>query len=105
MRSFRYLLTFSLGAFVMLATVLAVDRAAPGALDRLQVALGPEDAAPIAVVPAAVPGAAKSGTPAPVAVVPAAGVELPVIVAPTEVGALGLMIPVQGVPAAKLVDT
>jgi murein DD-endopeptidase MepM/ murein hydrolase activator NlpD len=101
MRSFRYLLTFSLGAFAMLATVLAVDRAAPGALDRVQVALGPESA-PVTAAPAAVPVAA---TPAPVPVAPARGVELPVVVAPTAVGALGLMIPVQGVAAAKLVDT
>jgi murein DD-endopeptidase MepM/ murein hydrolase activator NlpD len=105
MRSFRYLLTFTLGAVAMLATVLAVDRASPGTLDRVQVALGPKESAPAAVAPVAVPGAAQLATPAPTAVVPTSGVELPVVVAPTAVGALGLMIPVQGVPAAKLVDT
>ena len=105
MRSFRYLLTFSLGAVAMLATVLAVDRAAPGALDRVQVALGPEGPAPVAVVPSAAPGAATPATPSPVVVAPSRGVELPVTVAPTAAGALGLLIPVQGVAAAKLVDT
>lgn len=102
MRSLRYLLTFTLGAAAMLATVLVVDRASPGTLDRVQVALGPEESAPVAVAPSAVPGVAQPATPA---VVPVAGVELPVVVAPTAVGALGLLIPVQGVPAAKLVDT
>jgi murein DD-endopeptidase MepM/ murein hydrolase activator NlpD len=105
MRSFRYLLTFTLGAVAMLATVLAVDRASPGTLDRVQIALGPEESAPAAVAPVAVPGVAQPATPAPVVVAPSGGVELPVVVAPTAVGALGLMIPVQGVPAAKLVDT
>jgi murein DD-endopeptidase MepM/ murein hydrolase activator NlpD len=100
MRSFRYLLTFTLGAIAMLATVLAVDRASPGTLDRVQVALGPKETAPAATAPVAVPGIAQPAVPAPVP-----GVELPVVVAPTAVGALGLMIPVQGVPAAKLVDT
>jgi murein DD-endopeptidase MepM/ murein hydrolase activator NlpD len=104
MRSFRYLLTFTLGAVAMLATVLAVDRASPGALDRVQVALGPEEPAP-ASAPSAAPGVAQPATPAPVAAAPSGGVELPAMVAPTSVGALGLLIPVQGVPAAKLVDT
>ncbi|HEY0154290.1 MAG TPA: M23 family metallopeptidase [Longimicrobium sp.] len=100
MRSLRYLLTFTLGAVAMLATVLAVDRASPGTLDRVRVALGPKESAPAPTAPVAVPGVAQPAPPAPVP-----GVELPVVVAPTAVGALGLMIPVQGVPAAKLVDT
>jgi murein DD-endopeptidase MepM/ murein hydrolase activator NlpD len=104
MQSFRYLLTFTLGAAAMLATVLAVDRASPGVLDSVQVALGPESA-PVAAVPSAVPGAEKPATRAPIPATPSGGVELPVVVTPTGVGALGLLIPVQGVPAAKLVDT
>jgi len=102
MRSFRYLLTFTLGAAAMLATVLAVDRASPGALDRVQVALGPEEPATADAAPFAVPGAAQPAAPA---AVPSGGVELPAAVAPTALGALGLLIPVQGVAAAKLVDT
>ncbi len=89
MRSFRYLLTFSLGAFAMLATVLAVDRAAPGVLDRVQVALGPEESPPVGAAPSAEPGAAKSAAAPPAARLPSGGVELPVMVAPTAVGRWG----------------
>lgn len=102
MRSLRYLLTFTLGAVAMLATVLAVDRASPGALDRVQVALGPEESAPAVAAPSALPGVVEPAAPG---VVPSGRVELPVVVAPTAAGAVGLLIPVQGVPAAKLVDT
>jgi murein DD-endopeptidase MepM/ murein hydrolase activator NlpD len=95
----------------MLGLVLAVTWSAPGTLDRLHAALGyqhPPSAAaserPGAGVPAAEPRV--------VAVAPPAGPAAPppspaVAVLPAAVpeNALGLLIPVQGVLAASLVDT
>ncbi len=108
MRTSRFLLPFTFGAIVMLAAVLAVDRAAPVVLDRTRVALGGREAAPRPVVgpavPAAVPDGMRSATVGPpVVVAPSDMVELPVAVAPLP-GA-GLLIPVQGVAASSLVDT
>jgi murein DD-endopeptidase MepM/ murein hydrolase activator NlpD len=109
MRSSRFLLPFSLGAISMLGAVTLIAWAAPGVLDRVEVALRPETAAPVPALPA------PAAPPATVAVRPADPVPDPpsVIAAPPAVPAaplpspagLGLLIPVQGVEAASLVNT
>ena len=107
-RTSRFLLPFGLGAFSMLAGVVGVEWGAPGVLARVRGALHPA-ALPDAV--AARPPAAPA-----VAVVPAGSTrevpaggsvaaDLPAQRIPAAGGALGLLIPVQGVSAASLVDT
>jgi peptidoglycan LD-endopeptidase LytH len=124
MRSSRFLLPFSLGAISMLALVIAIAWAAPGMLIRVGTALRPRAPLPAPALPPAVP-------PATVAVRPADSVpdapsaiadsitadsapDLPsVIAAPSSIPAApppsssgrGLLIPVQGVKAASLVNT
>lgn len=101
-RTSRFLLPFSLGAMSMLAGVVGVEWGAPGVLARVRGALHPAtvpDA--VATRAPAAPAVAVAPDPAPSArEVPAAGVA-----ADLPAGALGLLIPVQGVKAASLVDS
>jgi peptidoglycan LD-endopeptidase LytH len=101
-RTSRFLLPFGLGAMSMLAGVVGVEWGAPGVLARVRGALHP----------AAIPDAVAARAPAApaVAVVPApasSAREVPdaEVAADAPAGALGLLIPVQGVKAASLVDT
>jgi murein DD-endopeptidase MepM/ murein hydrolase activator NlpD len=111
MRSSRFLLPFSLGAISMLGLVLAVTWSAPGTLARLHAALGyrhgPSAAgsqAPSATPTAAGPRVVIAAPPAVPAGPPSSPSE---VVLPTAApgNALGLLIPVQGVLAANLVNT
>ncbi len=115
MRRNRFLLPFSLGALSMLALVIAAAWAAPGLLVRVGTALGPGASSPrVAVAPApagAAPGAPAGAAPAPAdpadeAQWGAAPADVPEP-APAANPADGskLLIPVQGVEAASLVDT
>jgi murein DD-endopeptidase MepM/ murein hydrolase activator NlpD len=109
MRISRFLLPFTLGAFSVLAVVVAGERAAPGVLGRVGNALQPAGTGPAALVPGAAAVAADSAgqarfvveapADAPAAEVPSAAL---VEAAP---GGSGLLIPVAGVSAARLVDT
>ncbi|HEX2190726.1 MAG TPA: M23 family metallopeptidase [Longimicrobiaceae bacterium] len=91
MRSSRFLLPFTLGAISMLVVVIAAAWAAPGVLGRMRAAPGP--------------GGTSPGAAAGVAAAPAASAdEVPFAVAPAG-DASKLLIPVQGVKAASLVDT
>ncbi|HLM68918.1 MAG TPA: M23 family metallopeptidase [Longimicrobium sp.] len=108
MRSSRFILPFVLGAACMLGAVTAIEWAVPGELGRAHSALRPGDAIPaLAPIPDAAPPAlpvlvttpATEG-PAPAVIVP---VDVPAPAAPR--GGLGLLIPVQGVKGANLVDT
>jgi murein DD-endopeptidase MepM/ murein hydrolase activator NlpD len=111
MRISRFLLPFSLGAITVLAVIIAGERAQPGVLGRVGHALQPGDA---------VPGAADGTGPATVPDIVAAAVdsvaEVPFVVAPpvdvpappvptAGIPGMGLLIPVQGVPASSLVNT
>jgi peptidoglycan LD-endopeptidase LytH len=120
MRSSRSLLSFAAGAISVLAVVIAVEWAAPGAVSRVHAALQPGAAipgataeAPGATAPAALDTTAPT---APVVLAPAdpAGADVPGVGTPELPAApqvpaaddgLGLLIPVQGVAAASLVDT
>lgn len=84
MRRSRFLLPFTLGAISTLALVIAAVWAAPGVTGRVHAALGGGGASPGAVVGTAAPPAEAAGG-------RAAGSKL--------------LIPVQGVEAASLVDT
>lgn len=97
MRSFRFLLPFTLGAISMLLMVIAARWAAPGVLGRVDVALGLVPSSPgLAAGAADLPAAQTTSPAAPAgAAAPAAAPAL----------APGLLIPVQGVKAASLVNT
>ena len=105
MRSTRSLLPFTLGAISMLAVVAAVEWAAPGELGRVRSALQPEVAIPgggaLDGVGADAPMTALPG----VADVPAAGVIPAELPAAAAAASSGLLIPVQGVKAASLMNT
>jgi murein DD-endopeptidase MepM/ murein hydrolase activator NlpD len=114
MRSLRFLLPFTLGALCMLAVVLAAGWAAPGVFGRVNVALGWAPAPVAAPSPAPVIAVAPPIVAPAVAVVPApttAAADVPVTAAPPEPidaaapGAVRLLIPVQGVAAASLVNS
>jgi murein DD-endopeptidase MepM/ murein hydrolase activator NlpD len=112
MRRTRFLLPFFLGAITVLALAVAVERTAPGMLERAGSALHPgvplpggaaatAPIAPAAPVPApAAPGDVPSIVLAP-ADAPVAETSAPA--APSS--GSGLLIPVQGVKGASLVDT
>lgn len=105
MKISRFLLPFSLGAITVLAVIVAGERAQPGVLARVGGALQPGDAIPIeAPIP---PIAAPLADPAREAPVAASAPE-EVATAPVPAAGIsgaGLLIPVQGVAAASLVDT
>jgi murein DD-endopeptidase MepM/ murein hydrolase activator NlpD len=117
MKISRFLLPFSLGAVLVLGTMIAGERAAPGMLGRVGNALQPAvpvpgasaDRAPRGTGPAAPamdPGPGNSAREVPLP--GGAPVDLPpgpMPDLPAGTGALGLLIPVQGVKAASLVDT
>lgn len=108
-RTSRFLLPFGLGAMSMLAGVVGVEWGAPGVLARLRGALHPA-AVPDAITVRAPAGPAVAVVPDPARsadVVPAGGVaaDLPAGPPPASTGGMGLLIPVQGVKAASLVDT
>jgi murein DD-endopeptidase MepM/ murein hydrolase activator NlpD len=120
MRISRFLLPYALGAVSVLAMAAAAERAAPGALARAGSALHPgvplpgavADGAPAAEAipaPAADPprGVPFGVEPAGLPDAPIAASAIPPVASPGTVGAsgLGLLIPVQGVGAASLVDT
>ncbi|HEX8359651.1 MAG TPA: M23 family metallopeptidase [Longimicrobium sp.] len=92
MRTSRFLLAFTLGALSMLAAVFAAGRAEP----RVLAVLGSGGPAPEAAA-------------APPAVVPAASAPVvhraPAVLPMVPATVAGLLIPVQGVAAASLVDT
>jgi peptidoglycan LD-endopeptidase LytH len=98
MRRSRFLLPFTLGAITMLAVVLAIQWAAPGVTGR--VPANPDPAAPAL---AATPAPAASTREVPFVV--DAPADVPAEPAGAEEPTLGLLIPVQGVEAASLVDT
>ncbi|HEX8271328.1 MAG TPA: M23 family metallopeptidase [Longimicrobiaceae bacterium] len=107
MRRSRFLLPFSLGAFSMLALVAAVLWAAPGLPGRLHAALGGEvGASGVAAAPSDFADEAPPVDPAPGERLPAEDPP-PAAAAPAaDAGSdAGLLIPVQGVGAASLVDT
>jgi murein DD-endopeptidase MepM/ murein hydrolase activator NlpD len=111
MRSSRFLLPFSLGAISMLGLVLAVTWSAPSTLGRLHAALGyqhPPSAAaskaPAATPPAAEPRVVIAAPPAVPAGPPPSPAEV-VLPAAVPGNTRGLLIPVQGVLAASLVNT
>jgi peptidoglycan LD-endopeptidase LytH len=105
MRISRFLLPFSLGAITVLAVIIAGERTQPGVLGRVGNALQPGDAIPIEapVPPIAAAPADPAGALPPVVGAPA---DVPVAPVPTAgIPGAGLLIPVQGVAAASLVDT
>ena len=105
MKISRFLLPFSLGAVTVLAVIVAGERAQPGVLGRVGSALQPGDEVPVeaALPPIAAPLADPAREAPIVAEAPAEVPAAPVPAAGTP-GA-GLLIPVQGVGAASLVDT
>jgi murein DD-endopeptidase MepM/ murein hydrolase activator NlpD len=112
MKISRFLLAFSLGAVTVLAVIVAGERAQPGVLGRVGSALQPGEAVPgaadgtgpVATVPEIVAAAVDSVGEVPFGVGPAADVPAPPVSTAGIPGA-GLLIPVQGVKAASLVDT
>jgi peptidoglycan LD-endopeptidase LytH len=107
MRVFRFLLPFTLGAISMLLLVAVAGRATPDVLARVIAALRPGASSPGAGLGAAPVGTAPAEPAAEVAVSPAGPAdEVPLDdAAPAAVSAAGLLIPVQGVKAASLVDS
>jgi murein DD-endopeptidase MepM/ murein hydrolase activator NlpD len=104
MRRSRFLLPFTLGALSMLAAVVAVVWAAPGLLDLVRAAPGPGAPAP-GVASGAAPAGPPPEAPAARLATPADEPEdEPSPAAPPAAGR-GLLVPVQGVAAASLVDT
>jgi peptidoglycan LD-endopeptidase LytH len=114
MRRTRVLLPFCLGAITVLAAAVAVERTAPGVLGRAGNALHPGAAAP-GTVAGAPPAATGPAAPVPA---PAAPGDVPsIVLAPADAPVAetpapavpssggGLLIPVQGVKGANLVDT
>lgn len=91
MRDSRFLLPFTLGAASTLALAVAAVWAAPGVLSSVHAALGPG-------------GESPGGAPG-VAAAPAASAEEAPFAGAGPGGAAKLLIPVQGVEAASLVDT
>jgi murein DD-endopeptidase MepM/ murein hydrolase activator NlpD len=109
MRRSRFLLPFGLGAISVLAVAIAVERSAPGMLGRAGSALHPGGAIPPAVAgaPPVTAGPAVPAT-APAADVPSivlAPADAPAAEMPAPSSGSGLLIPVQGVTGANLVDT
>ena len=111
MRRSRFLLPCTLGALSVLVAVTAAEWAVPGVLGRAGSALHPGVAmqgAPAATPPAApttaaAPVPADSAREAPFATVVQPDVPVPTLETPPD--AFGLLIPVQGVQVASLVDT
>lgn len=111
MKIFRFLLPFCLGALTVLAVIFAGERAHPGVLGRVGSALQPGDALPgaadgtgPATVPEIVAAAVDSVADAPFDAGPPTDVPAPPV--PTVgIPGVGLLIPVQGVAAASLVNT
>jgi murein DD-endopeptidase MepM/ murein hydrolase activator NlpD len=105
MRISRFLLPFSLGAVTVLAVIVAGERAQPGVLGRVGSALQPGDAIPIdAPVPTS--GAPFADPAGEVPVVVGVSPHVPAVPVPTAgIPGAGLLIPVQGVGPASLVDT
>lgn len=102
----RFLLPFSLGAITVLAVIIAGERAQPGVLGRVGSALQPGDAVPgagPAATASEIAAAADSAGEVPFGVGPPADVPAPSPAA--GIPGVGLLIPVQGVLAASLVDT
>lgn len=110
MRISRFLLPFALGAFSVLVVVVAGERAVPGVLGRVGSALQPAGTGPAAPVSGGVTvspdsaGEARLVADAP-ADAPTADVPAAVTPAAAASGGSGLLIPVAGVSAARLVDT
>ncbi|HEY0017767.1 MAG TPA: M23 family metallopeptidase [Longimicrobium sp.] len=114
MRISRFLLPYALGAVSVLAMAVAAERASPGALGRAGGTLRPGVPLPGAVADGA-PAAEAVPAPAadpprdvPFGVGPDAPVPspaIPPVAPPAGASGLGLLIPVQGVGAASLVDT
>ncbi len=111
MRKSRFLLPFTLGASSVLVMAVAAEWRAPGVLGRVSSVLQPEVAIPAGTGPAA-PGTDVATALADSAhAVPADGgvlADVPAAPLPSPAepsGTLGLLIPVQGVEAASLVDT
>jgi peptidoglycan LD-endopeptidase LytH len=111
MRRPRFLLPFTLGALSTLLLVAAGGWFAPRLLDRVLIAVRP-GLSSSATAPALTPAPADSALPAPVVVEAPGAVVVPpapIVAAPDVTPAGGdplrLLIPVQGVRAASLVDT
>ncbi|HEX6368936.1 MAG TPA: M23 family metallopeptidase [Longimicrobium sp.] len=110
MRISRFLLPFSLGAIAVLAVLIAGERAQPGVLGRVGSALQPGDPVPGAGPAVTAPEIAAAAADSVVEVPFGAGAGAPADAPPAPVPAdgipgVGLLIPVQGVRAASLVDT
>jgi murein DD-endopeptidase MepM/ murein hydrolase activator NlpD len=111
MRISRFLLPFALGATTVLAVIIAGERAQPGVLGRVGSAMHPGDPVPgaaddtrPATVPEIIAAAADSAGEVPFVVGDSPDVPVPRTPA-AGIPGLGLLIPVQGVGAANLVDT
>ena len=110
MRISRFLLPFSLGAITVLAVLIAGERTQPGVLGRVGSALQPGDpvpdvldgAGPAASAPEIAAAVADSVAEVTLAGAPEAPPAPP---PPVGIPGAGLLIPVQGVGAASLVDT
>ena len=112
MKISRFLLPFSLGAITMLAVIFAGERAQPGVLGRVGNALQPGDAVPgapdgagPATVPEIVAAAADSGPMCRPTSVPRQTFPRRRCPATAGIPGVGLLVPVQGVKAASLVNT
>ncbi len=109
MRISRFLLPFTLGAISMLGVVLAAGRVAPGLMERAHEALGPGPSSPrVAAGPAPAGTTPLSPAAAVADAEPETAPAAPIFEAPSDpaaAAARGLLIPVQGVKAASLVDT
>src|SRR5688572_5314287 len=111
MKILRFLLPFSLGAITVLAVIIAGERAQPGVLGRVGNALQPGDAVPgvadgtgpATTAPEIAAAATDSAGEAPFVVAPPTDAPAPVPSA--GIPGVGLLIPVQGVPASSLVNT
>lgn len=117
MRSSRFLLPFTLGALCMLAAVMAAGWAVPELFGRVNVALGWAPVRVVSIVPPPMIAAAPPIIPPPAVVAPAAPPATPVLALPVApatpeppapvavAGTTRLLIPVQGVASASLVNT
>lgn len=117
MRSYRFLLPFTLGAVSILVLAVAAESIKPGVLGRLYVALGLGASSPVIAagpaptrITAAAPAVGVTTTPtASAREVPLVGGAQPPAQAPSPVAVpvagSRLLIPVQGVKAESLVDT
>lgn len=109
MRKSRFLLPFTVGAITVLVLAIAAEWRAPGVLGRVSSALQPEVAVPAGTGPEA-PGTVAAVPADPVHDGPVGGgvpTDAPAEPMPSaeSSGTTGLLIPVQGVKAASLVDT